>query len=569
MAPYDQLHHFHATMAIERYNIVKKKLTTFTLLATAFLLTACSSDGKSYGNLSQDEAKTEVEAYYKKIDPQTATLTKDISNTSLNQAEELPDIDKSYPYTIDGEADIDVEIFVSSEKGGNGKDGILNEIAEDFNRQNQTIDGKTISVSLRSIPSGTAVDYIASGNHVPDGYTPSNQQWNYILNAKGTATTEITNKLFGNTSGLLMKEAVYEKYKDGDFTIGDLTQAVNDGYLLGYTNPYSSSTGLSLLSQILYNYDNANPISDTAKEEFRKLQANIPSTFANTAQLREAAKGGTADILSISYQTYINTPEFADYKYIPFGIRQDSPLYATTKDATKQEVLKRFVEFAKNQDNQDKATSYGFNQLNDYSFTEQTTDGNMLMSMQNLWKKNKNSAKPIIGVFVADVSGSMEGDPMNNLKKSLLNSLQYINDDNQIGLVSYSDDVTINVPIGEMNGTQKAYFTSAIKGLTPSGGTATYNGTLVAVQMILEKMKDNPNARPVIFVLSDGETNQGYEFERAAQIIEALGITVNTIGYNANLDELSKLSAINESVSINADSEDVIYKLKELFNAEF
>ena len=231
--------------------------------------------------------------------------------------------------------------------------------------------------------------------------------------------------------------------------------------------------------------------------------------------------------------------------------------------------MKRFVEFAKNKDNQDKATSYGFNQLNDYSFTEQTTDGNMLMSMQNLWKKNKNSAKPIIGVFVADVSGSMEGDPMNNLKKSLLNSLQYITDDNQIGLVSYSDDVTINVPIGEMNGTQKAYFTSAIKGLTPSGGTATYNGTLVAVQMILEKMKDNPNARPVIFVLSDGETNQGYEFERAAQIIEALGITVNTIGYNANLDELSKLSAINESVSINADSEDVIYKLKELFNAEF
>ena len=150
--------------------------------------------------------------------------------------------------------------------------------------------------------------------------------------------------------------------------------------------------------------DNANPISDTAKEEFRKLQANIPSTFVNTAQLREAAKGGTADILSISYQTYINTPEFADYKYIPFGIRQDSPLYATTKDATKQEVLKRFVEFAKNKDNQDKATSYGFNQLNDYSFTEQTTDGNMLMSMQNLWKKNKNSAKPIIGVFVADVS---------------------------------------------------------------------------------------------------------------------------------------------------------------------
>ena len=136
-------------------------------------------------------------------------------------------------------------------------------------------------------------------------------------------------------------------------------------------------------------------------------------------------------------------------------------------------------------------------------------------------------------------------------------------------MVSYSDDVTINVPIGAMDGTQKAYFTSAIKSLSPGGGTATYNGLLVAVKMVLDEMKNNPDARPVIFVLSDGKTNQGYDFNRAAQIIESLGITVNTIGYNADLDELAKLSKINESVSINADSDNVTYKLKELFNAEF
>ena len=87
--------------------------------------------------------------------------------------------------------------------------------------------------------------------------------------------------------------------------------------------------------------------------------------------------------------------------------------------------------------------------------------------------------------------------------------------------------------------------------------------------MILDEMKKNPDVRPVIFVLSDGKTNQGYDFDRAAQIIKALGITVNTIGYNADLKELAKLSKINESVAINADNDDVVYKLKELFNAEF
>ena len=547
-----------------------KKLMAGVLLAMSVLLTACSGDGHKYGNLSKDEAKSEVETYYKKINPTQAPLKKDISLTNLDSADELPDLDRTYPYTVEGSGKINVEIFVSTEKAGSGKDGILNDIARDFNNQHQSLDGETISVSIRSIPSGTAVDYIASGNHVPDGYTPSNKQWNYILNAKGVSTTEVTDKLFGNTSGLLMKQSVYDEVvSNGTVTIEAVTKAINNGKLLGYTNPYSSSTGLSLLSQLLYSFDANNPISDASREAFQKLQANIPSTFVTTSQLREAAKGGTADILSISYQTYINTPEFADYKYVPFGIRQDSPLYATTNDGKKQEVLKRFSEFAKSKESQQKATDYGFNQLDDYKFEEQTTDGNMLLSMQRLWKKNKNTARPIVGVFVTDISGSMEGDPMNNLKKSLLNSLQYINEDNKIGLVSYSDDVTINVPIGAMDGTQKAYFTSAIKSLSPGGGTATYNGLLVAVKMVLDEMQNNPDARPVIFVLSDGKTNQGYDFNRAAQIIESLGITVNTIGYNADLDELAKLSKINESVSINADSDNVTYKLKELFNAEF
>ena len=189
--------------------------------------------------------------------------------------------------------------------------------------------------------------------------------------------------------------------------------------------------------------------------------------------------------------------------------------------------------------------------------------------MQDLWKVNKNGGEPIIGVFLTDRSGSMNGEPMNNVKKSLLNSMQYIGDENLIGLVSYSDDVQIDVPIGAMNGTQKAYMTSAIKNMNPGGGTNTYNGVLVAIKMLQDKMKEHPNARPVIFVLSDGETTGGYSFDRVAPIIKSLGITVHTIGYNADLKELAKLSKINESVSIDADNDNVVYKLKELFNAEF
>jgi len=43
---------------------------------------------------------------------------------------------------------------------------------------------------------------------------------------------------------------------------------------------------------------------------------------------------------------------------------------------------------------------------------------------------------------------------------------------------------------------------------------------------------------------------------------------IYTIGYNANIQALQTLSSINEAASINADSDDVNYKMASLFNAE-
>ena len=42
---------------------------------------------------------------------------------------------------------------------------------------------------------------------------------------------------------------------------------------------------------------------------------------------------------------------------------------------------------------------------------------------------------------------------------------------------------------------------------------------------------------------------------------------IYTIGYNADLDELKKISSINEAASIDAANDDVVYQLKNLFNA--
>jgi Ca-activated chloride channel family protein len=50
--------------------------------------------------------------------------------------------------------------------------------------------------------------------------------------------------------------------------------------------------------------------------------------------------------------------------------------------------------------------------------------------------------------------------------------------------------------------------------------------------------------------------------------VQDLGMPIYTIGYNANLPELKEISNLNEAVCTDADTENVVIKLRNLFNAE-
>jgi Ca-activated chloride channel family protein len=187
-----------------------------------------------------------------------------------------------------------------------------------------------------------------------------------------------------------------------------------------------------------------------------------------------------------------------------------------------------------------------------------------------MYKSNKDNGKDIIAVFVADCSGSMYGDPINQLKSSLSNGMQYINENNYVGLISYSDDVTIEVPIAKFDLNQKAFFQGGINGLTATGSTASYDAVVVAMKMIEEAKKSNPDAKAMIFLLSDGCQNVGYSMNTITPALTESKIPVYTISYtsDADTDAMKKLSEINEAATINADSEDIVYKIKSLFNSQ-
>ena len=533
--------------------------------------------GKSKQEISRDSALTQMNKLLKDVEVSETTARKaTVEITGSNLAEELPDISK-YPMSVTGRGAINIEIISSTEKASSGTDGWLNEIAEDFNSSHYTIDGEWATISVRPIASGAAVDYIISGKYVPEAYSPSNVLWGEMIAAENVKIDMVTERLSGNTAGILISKETSQKLKEsyGEVNISTIVQAtIKSEITMGYTNPYASSTGLNFLVSALDEFDSADILSTKATETFRSFQKNVPFVAYTTLQMREAAKNGVLDAFLMEYQGYYNATELRDYEFIPFGVRHDSPLYTIGDlSSEQQELAKAFADYVQGDDAQRSAKKYGFNYLDDYKSADLDVNGKTLESAQKLWKTEKDAGSPVMAVFVADVSGSMGGAPLQNLQSSLINASQYINDTNYVGLVSYSTNVEINLPIAKFDLNQRSYFTGAVEDLTQGGNTATYDAVLVALDMLLKAQEQaqaetGQSIKPLLFVLSDGAQNAGCSLHKLSPVVSGLEIPVYTIGYNANLKELQELSAINEAASINADNDDVVYNLKSLFNAQ-
>ena len=556
-----------------------KKIIAMLMAIT--LIAGCLSGCTEYATSSEevynyDEAITELEAFNKKLSADTREPVLDIySSTTTNSA--LADI-STFPIVVSGKGQINIEVAAATEMSKEKTpDDWLTVVAKNFNKAGVTYNGKSVSITVRKITSGEVLTYMTEGDYKPDVYAPSSWAWGEMLSASGIDVVKLSDKIAGNTAGILMQKETYDNYisKYKKVSVDKVLEAsVNGDLTFAYTNPYTSSTGLNILTSMLYAFDNKNPLSQTAQEKLLEYQKTSPPVAYTTSELQQSAAKGLIKAMVMEEQAYVNTPELKDYVYTPVGIRHDHPVYTfgyVSKE--RQEAAKLFVDYCLNNESQKLATQKGFNLHNDYKEQRTGLDGLGYLSAQKIWKTNKNGGQPIIAVFVADVSGSMAGEPINAMKSALLATSSYISSDNYVGLVSYADEVHIDLPISNFNEEQRAYFSGAVKALDIEGSTATYNAVLVALKMMIDKQKEVPNAKMMLFVLSDGAQNRGYDLDRVAPIIGGLKVPVYSIGYNLGdelmaTEELKRLSNINEASLINASSEDLVNQLRNLFNTQ-
>ena len=564
-----------------------KKLFVFIVVLAvvggAGALMYFQTQDRSGGVMSYEKAAARLAALKKKVQ-WSENLVQRRAQIQLAGAQDitqmLPDIER-FPLMNQPQAagnDVIVEIFASTEKSGSGTDGWMVEVAEAFNTANQRLkSGQRAFVTIRKIASGTAYEFIASRKYLPDAFSPSSNLWGQMAAAHNVNMTPIREKLLGNIAGIVMKKTVADQMKAayGSLDVKNLIDAVVQGKLaMGYTDPFASSTGLNFLFTVLATFAGGNEqmmLDPSVVSAFENFQKGVPFVSQTTLQMRDSVeKGGALDAFVMEYQTFSKTQILqAGYEFVPFGVRHDNPLYGVGElRAEKLEALQMFAAFAEQAKFQASAANYGFNPALDYASAFPAPSGAMLIQAQKLWKQKKDAGRPISAVFLCDVSGSMDGSRLNALKKSLLGGSEFIAQENSIGIVLFSNQVSVVLPIEKFTLAHKASFHAAVEDMTAGGQTAMYSGIVVSLSLLLDEKQKNPNAKTTLFVLTDGETNAGLELKDVRPVIQALGIPIYTIGYEANLPVLQELSSIVEAASMNADEGEVQYKIGSLLNAQ-
>ncbi len=549
------------------------------VVAALTVAASCGGDGDGDGTepLERDEAVESLNGLVDDIgwvDDPVSRRAAIPPPSGADLAATLPDIE-TFELSVAARGGTAVEIFASTEKSGDDTDGWINEAAEAFNAEGITLsDGNQASVNIREIASGTGYQFIASGSYLPAAFSPSNQLW-VEMAAEFQPMTEIDSSLVANTAGIVMKTETADEVRAayGEPTPETLVDAVIAGDLvMGYTDPFASSTGLNFLITVLdaiAEGDQSRLTSPDVASVFEQFQRQVPFVALTTLQMRDSVESdtGTLDTFVMEYQTFVQTDSLqSGFEFIPFGVRHDNPLYAVGDlSPAETETLQRFAEFAE-QNYADVAREYGFDPP-DYTASIDTPAGSTLIEAQAIWKDKKDGGRPVSTVFVVDVSGSMEGTRIQALRLAMLSAREFIKPETRVGIVEFDDTAALRLPIGEFDLNQQGRYTAVAEDLAPGGGTAMYDGIVLGLSMLEAEVTADPDVKPLLVVLTDGETTEGLDFDQVDNTIAGLRIPVYTVGFAADLDELGRLSSLVEAANINADEDDVEFKIAALFNA--
>jgi Ca-activated chloride channel family protein len=151
--------------------------------------------------------------------------------------------------------------------------------------------------------------------------------------------------------------------------------------------------------------------------------------------------------------------------------------------------------------------------------------------------------KPASAIFVLDVSGSMQGDRLDQLKtamkaltgtdQSLTGRFARFRAHEQVTIITFSDQVKdlreFTIDDTAPDGPDMTAIRDYIDGLSAGGGTAIYSALEQAYQSVGEAQKQDPNRLYSVVLMTDGENNAGVDAAQFANDFEGFGAPVDAV----------------------------------------
>jgi Ca-activated chloride channel family protein len=172
-------------------------------------------------------------------------------------------------------------------------------------------------------------------------------------------------------------------------------------------------------------------------------------------------------------------------------------------------------------------------------------DERVLRRVRELWEEAK---MPASIVLLLDISGSMQGEPLENAKKGAMTFIDKMNKWDELEVITFNHQLTNLVPLDRISvngekGKQK------IQTLFADGGTRLFDGMQKGLDTIKKRRQKDPMRRYSLVVLSDGDDTNSvlgrYDFTDNLPKGDNLNvIKIFTIAYGgkANRDLLIEIS---------------------------
>jgi Ca-activated chloride channel family protein len=178
-----------------------------------------------------------------------------------------------------------------------------------------------------------------------------------------------------------------------------------------------------------------------------------------------------------------------------------------------------------------------------------------------------NTNLPVNLCLVLDHSGSMQGQPLETVKKAALSLIESLGVNDRLSVIAFDHRAKVIIPSQSPQDDQ-TLIRSKIQKLQAGGGTAIDEGIKLGIQ---ESATAGKGYVSHIFLLTDGENEHGDNQRclKLAEVAAEYGITLNTLGFGDhwNQDILEKIADLaGGTLSYIERPEQALIEFTRLFN---